>query len=135
MIYLESLRSKNFVAVRTIGEDLNISATFLAKILKELVANGLVDTYRGPRGGVRLARPASTITVRQVVEAIDGEALFTDCVLGLPECGNDVPCPMHNEWAKTRSQIKETFDSATIARLGDSYASGGIRLRFTDAAE
>ncbi|NND72287.1 MAG: Rrf2 family transcriptional regulator [Rhodothermales bacterium] len=129
MIYLGSLDSNDYVAVRTISAELNISATFLAKILKNLLAHDLVDTHRGPTGGVRLARAASTITVRQVVEAVDGDALFKACVLGLPNCGNDAPCPMHQEWAQTRQQIQKTFDSSTISSLGDSYASGGIRLK------
>ena len=128
MIYLGSLESDDFVSVRSISNALNISATFLAKILKGLVMHSLVVTHRGPRGGVKLARPASTITVRQVIEAIDGEGLFRECVLGLPECGNDVPCPMHAEWMNTRQLIQQTFDSSTVADLGTSFASGGIRL-------
>jgi Rrf2 family protein len=134
MIYLGSLGSNDYVAVRTISSQLNISSAFLAKILKNLIAHGLVDTYRGPTGGVRLSRAASTITVRQVVEAIDGTALFKDCVLGLPDCGNDAPCPMHAEWTTTRQHIQNAFDSATIANLGDEFARGGFRLRGNDVA-
>jgi Rrf2 family iron-sulfur cluster assembly transcriptional regulator len=129
LAYLESLGSDKYVAVRTISEELAISPTFLAKILKRLVKSELIDTYRGPNGGIRLTRAASTITIRQVIESVDGESLFRDCVLGLPGCGNEAPCPMHNSWASLREQLQNTFDSETIARLAISYRDDGARLR------
>ncbi len=128
LTYLESLESDKYIAVRTISEELAISPTFLAKILKRLVESKLIDTYRGPNGGIRLTRAASTITIRQIIESVDGESLFKDCVLGLPGCGNDTPCPMHESWAHLREQLRDTFDSETIANLATSFRDNGARL-------
>jgi len=129
LAYLDSLGSDNYVAVRTISEDLDISSTFLAKILKRLIKSDLIETYRGPNGGIRLTRAASTITIRQVIESVDGDSLFQDCVLGLPGCGEESPCPMHDAWALLREQLQNTFDSETIGHLGASYRDDGARLR------
>lgn len=125
---MESLGTSKYVSVRSISENLGISPTFLAKILKRLIKSELIDTYRGPNGGIRLARAASTITIRQVIESVDGESLFKDCVLGLPGCGEETPCPMHNAWAELRTRLQQTFDSETIGHLAASYRDEGARL-------
>ncbi|MBO6780021.1 MAG: Rrf2 family transcriptional regulator [Rhodothermales bacterium] len=126
--YLGSLEQDGFVPARSIAGELNIPPTFLSKVLRQLVDAGILSAYRGPTGGVRLARPASQVSVRQIVEAIDGDALFTECILGLPGCGNRKPCPMHEAWAVHRSALAEEFERQTVDTLSTAYTLGDLRL-------
>jgi Rrf2 family protein len=129
LAYLATHDTERFLPVRRLGEALDISVPFLAKILNQLVTAGLLVAHRGPTGGVRLALPAGQISVRRVIEEIDGDDLFTECVLGLPGCGDEAPCPMHGRWAAIRTAVAASFAQQSIGDLAQGYESGAMRLR------
>ncbi|NIV03877.1 MAG: Rrf2 family transcriptional regulator, partial [Calditrichae bacterium] len=83
-LYVASLEEQKFVPIRDIAEKLDISFHFLTKILQKLTLKNIMVSYRGPNGGISLAKPAEQITLLNVIEAIDGPDLFTECILGLP---------------------------------------------------
>src|SRR5690625_7578709 len=82
-LHLATLKSDGYVSIRAISEELDISFHFLTKIFQKLTQAGILASFRGPNGGVALARPATRITLLDIVIAIDGPELFTECVLGL----------------------------------------------------
>lgn len=129
MLYLASLDADHFVSIRQISDALEISFHFLTKTFQKLTDAGLLISQRGPSGGVQLARPASQITPADVLVAIDGPELFTECVLGLPGCGDAQPCPIHERWAPVRARIEQMFRSISLAEMGAGYRSGDYRLR------
>lgn len=118
-----------YVPVRAIAQELDLPRTFLAKIFKALVEADICTAYRGPTGGVRLSRPAGSISVREVLEAIDGPGLFTECILGLPGCGEQKPCPMHAGWAEIRGRLAERMTDQKLSALAEGYQSGAVRLK------
>lgn len=124
MIYLAQQGPNTACSVKTIARDLRAPFHFLAKILQALGEAGLLITARGVGGGVRLARPANAISLRDIVVAIEGESLFTTCLLGLPGCGEAAPCAFHSEWSKKRRQLDTLFARATLERL----ARKGLRI-------
>jgi Rrf2 family protein len=69
---LASLPSDAALPAAKLAEYHGVPAAYLAKHLQALAGAGVLETVRGPRGGYRLARPASEITVLDVVEAVDG---------------------------------------------------------------
>ncbi|MEX0680715.1 MAG: Rrf2 family transcriptional regulator [Balneolales bacterium] len=124
----ESAGSSGYVSIRRMSEKLNISFHFLTKILQELTSAGILSSMKGPKGGVTLMRAAEDITLLDVVIAIDGLKVFRECLLGLPGCGNEDPCPVHNEWAGIREQLFESFRNKT---LGDTALKiDQLNLRF-----
>lgn len=127
-LYLASLEEDGFVPIRTISEELDIEFHFLTKIFRQLTEAGYMHSQRGPRGGIALAQPADGITLLQIVRAIDGDALFEECVLGLPGCGERKPCPMHDHWAVERERIKRMFSTTTLATTADSIRGKDLRL-------
>lgn len=129
MLYLSSLDGDDFVSIRTISDALDISFHFLTKTFQKLTEAGLLSSQRGPSGGVRLARPAADITPADVMVAIDGTELFTECVLGLPGCGDEQPCPLHDGWATERGRLKRLFESTSVAQLSEGYRAGECRLK------
>lgn len=127
-LYLAHLDADGYVSIRTISDELNISFPFLTKILQQLKETGLITSMRGPEGGVRFTRPADTITLREIVEAIDGSDLFETCVLGLPGCGDDTPCPLHNQWSDERDRLEALFTHTTLADMAAQIADFDVRL-------
>ena len=121
-------RDREFVPIRQIADELNISFHFLTKILQQLTEGDLMKSYRGPNGGVSLAKPSHQITVLSVVEVIDGAGVFKDCILGLEGCGAQKPCPLHHAWSKERKQLESLFAGTTLKDLAAGFNLGRVRL-------
>ena len=114
-------------SIKELTARLGLPYHFLAKILQQLTHTGLLSSQKGPTGGFALALPAGKITLLQVVEAVDGTALFTSCVLGLPECGGVNPCPVHDRWGTVREEIRTMMSSKTIEELASGRGAPGRR--------
>jgi Rrf2 family iron-sulfur cluster assembly transcriptional regulator len=128
-LHLASLDRSGYVSIREISDELDISYHFLTKIFQKLTQAGLLTSLRGPNGGVMLARPTHEITVMELVLAIDGADLFTECVLGLPGCGEQKPCPLHNAWAVERERLRLLFENRTLADLATDLKTLDLRLK------
>jgi Rrf2 family protein len=117
LLFLAGKPPGRFVTVREIARGARVSAPFLSKVLGQLAAHGLLASLKGPRGGVRLARPAKEITVLDVVEAIDGLGFLRQCVIGLPRCSSEAPCPLHSMWGPLREEIRTMFSGRSVEEL------------------
>jgi Rrf2 family protein len=104
------------VLMELAGQSL-VPAPMLAKILHRLARHGLVRGQPGPGGGYRLARPPGTILLREIVTAIEGPGFARDCLFGLPDCSEDLPCPLHPSWKEIRSKVLTLIDANTVADL------------------
>ena len=127
-IYVSLQEDRKYVPIREISGELNISFHFLTKILQILTKRNIMISFRGPRGGVSLARPAHSISLIEVIEAIDGPVIFHDCVLGLEHCGEDRPCPIHSRWEPIRESLKKLFQDASLASMTGGVREGNLRL-------
>ena len=78
-----------FLTARAIATATGVSSSFTLKILRKLVAEGIAVSYKGAGGGYELARPAASITLRQVIEAAEGPYQFSRCLSGTYDCN----CP------------------------------------------
>lgn len=120
LLFLVNSPPGRYVTVKEIARATKVSAPFLSKVLGRLAAHGLLLSLKGPQGGVRLARPAEEIDLLDVVEAIDGLGFSRKCVIGLPRCSDDAPCPLHSFWGPIREEIGAMFSSKSIRALVDS---------------
>jgi len=127
-VYVAARGDGRFVPIGEIAEELSVSFHFLTKTLQTLSHHNILTSSRGPRGGVALARPASEITVEDVVLAIDGNDLFERCVLGLAHCGDDDPCPLHEQWREVKSEMLRIFQSTHLSTLAEGMEASGLRL-------
>ncbi len=126
--YLAAQKADGYLPIRAIGETLGISVPFLTKVLQQLTQAGLLASSRGPSGGVVLARAAEQVTLHDVVVAIDGPELFTECVLGLPGCGSQLPCPLHANWTVERERLRALFSTTTLADVATRLHGQELRL-------
>lgn len=87
---------------------------------------GLLESQRGPSDGGRLAQAPEAISLMDIVQAINGEALFTECILGLPGCGEQQPGPIHDTRAAERARIATTLAYAA-AYMVHARRPAGLR--------
>lgn len=128
VLYLASLDREGYVSIREISEKLDISFPFLTKIFQQLNEAGLLKSLRGPSGGVALTKSPDDISLYEVVVAVDGQGLFEECVLGLPGCGDQKPCPIHNRWATERSRLEKMFKQTALSDTADEIKELNVRL-------
>jgi Rrf2 family protein len=116
VLYLAQLGPDRRAATSQIAEEQQIPPSFLAKIVSQLSVAGLLQTSRGARGGVSLARTPDEISLLEVVEAIDGPILLNECVASDGICIFGDTCPMRPIWCHAQSELvtrlrTTTFDS------------------------
>ena len=96
-LYIAAQDGAPYVSISEISKSLDISFHFLTKLLQKLTVHGLLKSYRGPSGGVALAKPARNISLYDIIMALGEGELFTSCALGLKGCGERAPCPLHKQ--------------------------------------
>jgi Rrf2 family protein len=129
MVYLALQPTGKLSIAKEISGSEKIPMAFLWKILHSMGRNKLVRSFRGVGGGYELARPSDQITIHDIVKATDGEAISDRCILGLPDCGEENPCPMHETWKELRGKIDEMLKRTTLATLSQSVKVNRGRLR------
>ncbi len=120
LVYLATRNAAEAARIRDVAASESIPYPFLAKLVGQLVQAGFVDSFKGPTGGVRLAKPPHKITVLEVIRSIDGADAFEGCFLGLPECSDTAPCPLHADWGAVREKLTRRLAGATIADLAQT---------------
>jgi Rrf2 family protein len=105
------------LSVRRIAEEMHIPVAFLPQVMRDLVAAGLVQSAAGRSGGYRLARPATSIAVLEIVESIEGDSRRTTCVLRGSPCGRDGHCDVHDVFFAAQSAMLDRLRRATLADL------------------
>lgn len=127
-LYLAANQNGDYVSIREMSESLDISFHFLTKTLQQLTSAGLMESQKGPKGGVRLTKKGSNISLYEIVEAIDGSDLFTECALGLPGCGVEKPCPIHEKWADARDNIRAMLQETNLVELAEKGKDLNLRI-------
>jgi Rrf2 family protein len=121
---------RQYIPVAEISQALNIPHQFLKKITQGLVESGILISQRSAKGGIALAHEATHISVFDIIRSIDGaEILISDCILELPGCGDEKPCPMHHHWAVERTRLRVLFENTMLDTLADNVSKGFTRLR------
>ncbi len=98
----------------------HISPKYLEGILAQLTAAGLLVSERGKRGGYRLSRPSSTITMLEIVEALEGEIKPVGCVDRLDSCSQGQGCLPRRFWLGLKDSIDGYLSSRTLRDILDS---------------
>ncbi len=114
-----------------LGGSTGVPRPYLAKIIQVLSRAGFVQTRQGPRGGVILLKDPATVTLRQIVEAIEGPIYLNRCLIRPGECPRDSFCSVHPVWARIQAVLTRELDAVTAeslanAPVGSHHAQGGI---------
>jgi Rrf2 family protein len=115
--YLAKLEPGISIPTARIAKDQDIPTPFLAKIVLQLSAVGILHTSRGARGGVRLAKAPAEISLLEIVEIVDGPIEINDCVLDEACCQRSETCPVRHTWSEARAELVKHLAQANFGQL------------------
>lgn len=123
-VAVQSMMDKN-VSLKAIAKEIDSPVAFTAKIMQQLVRNNIMSSIMGPNGGFKIDRERiDEVKISYVVDAIDGNAIYRGCGLGLKECNASKPCPLHEKFTKIRSDLEEMLESTSIYELATGLEIG-----------
>ena len=100
-----------------LAERAGLEVPTVAKLLKPLAQAGLVDGFRGTNGGYRLARPATDISLVEIVEAMEGPLGMTECSLHAGACGIEHSCGVRANWRRINDVVADALRGVTLAQM------------------
>lgn len=114
-------KTGGMTGIKQISKDLSLPTPFLAKILQQLAKQKILHSTKGPHGGFSLMKEPKKITLLDIVKTIDGDEIFTNCIVHNSTCKGvekrkDI-CPLHDDYTKIRTDLVEMFSSTTINDL------------------
>lgn len=110
--------------VKQIAKEVDAPEAFTAKILQVLNKHRIITSLKGPYGGFYIEQFQLDQPVINIVNAIDGMSVFRECGLGLKQCSEKHPCPMHDQYKITRDTLLNAFQQTTIGQLAHGVNSG-----------
>ena len=116
MIDLALRHGKGPVTLAGISERQDISLSYLEQLFGKLRRHQLVESVRGPGGGYTLAKPLETVSVADIIRAVDEPIDATQCG-GKENCHEEHRCMTHDLWSSLNKKIYEYLDSVTLAEL------------------
>ncbi|UKM65979.1 Rrf2 family transcriptional regulator [Flavobacteriaceae bacterium GSB9] len=118
------------VSPKEISKEINSPQAFTAKILQALVRNNVINSIKGAHGGFEIDKDKiGAIKLAQVVNAIDGDAIYKGCGLGLEKCDENHPCPVHDKFKGIRGELAFMLENTTLEELALNIKSGTSFLR------
>lgn len=125
-IYIAQKGNKeNKLGLDEIAKGIGSPKSFTAKILQLLTrSNKIVSSVRGPNGGFYLTEKARRLPVSAILEVMEENDFFKKCVLGLQQCSESKPCPMHHEYKPIKLQLINLFEKSTIQSLAEEINKG-----------
>jgi len=118
-------KSRTPVLVSQIAEEQEVSPAFLAKIFQQLVKAGIVKSHRGVKGGFTLAQDPYRITIRDVMEAVEGPTALNQCLVHVNPCKRANGCPVAEIWRKAQESMLAVLDSSSIGELVSHLQEAG----------
>jgi len=117
MIHLASLPPGSTVRQGELSKAIEVSGHFLSKILQQLVRARLIRSQRGSGGGYALAASAESVSLLEVVEAIEGPVLLNQCLEEEPSCDRKSWCAAHQVWAEAQAAVTNVLGGTSMAGL------------------
>ncbi len=114
---LAAYPSGTVVGLQEVGKRQGIPPAYLFKIVQALASAGLVRTFRGVRGGARLERPPAEVTLRHVIEAVEGPIFLNRCLVRPGECPRDRICSVHQVWRRIQGVLMAELEAVNFAGL------------------
>lgn len=103
------------LSIATISEAIDSPQPFTAKILQQLTKNKIVKSIKGPNGGFFIdKKELKNITLSNIVQVLDGDTIYTGCGLGLHQCNENKPCPVHFKFIDIRNDLRKMLESTTL---------------------
>ncbi len=109
-----------------VAEGAGLPGTFLAKIFRKLTRHGILRSFRGRERGYVLARAPRDISVREIVEAVDGPDVFQRCVFWADACSDEHPCLLHEAWRTVRPVMADLMGRMSLEEVAEGRVVPGV---------
>lgn len=120
----QSLLDKK-VSLKDIAKAIDSPEAYTSKILQQLSRNFIINSDKGPTGGFSMSQhELEEVKLSTVVTAIDGDAIYKGCGLGLKNCNEIMPCPVHNQFKVVREELKTMLETTLIKSLALDLKDG-----------
>ncbi|MFN3603634.1 MAG: RrF2 family transcriptional regulator [Leptonema sp. (in: bacteria)] len=110
---------QRFFKVKDISDSLGVSKSYMARIIQGLVHNKILESSTGPTGGFYLPAHNLKLTLHDVIEHTGYEAELKKCIMEWPDCNEEQPCPLHQNWKKFRESLLVDLKKYTIEEACD----------------
>ena len=127
MIHLAAVPFGELVQICDISKEWGIPEGFLRKIVAQLSKDGLIRSQRGAGGGVQLSRPAETLTLLDVIEAVEGKFFLNKCLISPGTCHLDVTCAVHLVWCEAQQTLRTIMNKKSLAELASGFKNDRSR--------
>lgn len=122
------LRQK--VGQKQIAAAIDSPEAFTAKTLQKLTRNGVISSDKGPTGGFYMAATQlDKVCLRDIVLAVDGDGIFSNCGLGLQKCNDKKPCPLHYQFKEIREGLQQVMENTSLQTLAQQLKRGEAFLK------
>jgi FeS assembly SUF system regulator len=116
-----ALNAERQMTAAVLAQETSLPKATVAKLLKALAHGGIVTGARGAAGGYRLGRAANTISVADVVAAIDGTMGVTQCTIHSQECSRTQFCATRPHWHRINTAINTALEAITLAEMSNPF--------------
>lgn len=124
------------VGIKDVAKEIDSPEPFTAKIMQILTRNGIIHSAKGVGGGFEVSTEAlKSIKLIQIVDAIDGDTVYKGCGIGLKECSETQPCPVHNQFKKIRELLLTMLTNTTLEELALGVNAGDFYLKILNKSE
>lgn len=128
VVYLaEHATIDNKLGSKAVADNVDLPQYFIAKILQQLAKGGIINSVKGPQGGFYLSKQKLQRPVLDVIHFIDEEEVFAGCFIGLKQCSDEKPCPVHHIVSPFKQQILEELNK-TIEQFTKDVKEKGTYL-------
>lgn len=111
--------------IKEIASEIESPEAFTAKILQKLVKANIVSSRKGHGGGFEMdEEQLTTVSIQTIVDTIDGGESYSGCFMGLKNCSEDHPCPLHYKYKKIKHDCTEMLENSLIKDLVKTLSSG-----------
>ena len=122
--------AKKRTNIKEIAKGIDSPLAFSAKILQQLTKNKIVQSTKGPNGGFEIEKERlKTIMLSRIVDIFDGNELYKGCGLGLHQCNEHYPCPLHEKFVIIRNDLRNMLESTNLYELAIGLDEGLTYLK------
>ena len=122
-----AIQTDKLVTAQELSEYSSLSITTVNKILSKLTRANITNSYRGVAGGYKLSRSADAISIRNIIDIIDGKVALTACSPeSEDECNMTNFCPTQKHWQIINNAVCDALDSVNIAEMANPEQFLGI---------
>lgn len=135
LLMAELTRQGETLSAHALADRIRVEVPTASKALKLLAGAGLLSSYRGANGGYRVTRPASRISVAEIIAAIEGPIAMTECSVEVGLCHQEDSCHLRSNWQRISVAVSRALEEVSLAEMAEPLrkTSGMLRIATLNA--